>query len=59
MDGSLIVEFEERLRKANQAMGMLKTVWKIITFQYTLKQEFIKLWLELFLFMGMNRGIVQ
>ena len=27
MDGSLKVEFEERLRKANQAMGMLKTVW--------------------------------
>ena len=28
MDGSLKVEFEERLRKANQAIGMLKTVWK-------------------------------
>ena len=28
MDASLKVEFEERLKKANQAMGMLKTVWK-------------------------------
>ena len=27
MDGSLKVELEERLRKANQAMCMLKTVW--------------------------------
>ena len=26
MDGSLKVEFEERLRKANQAMGMLKNL---------------------------------
>ena len=26
-DGSLNKEFEERLQKANQAMGMLKTVW--------------------------------
>ena len=26
-DGSLNLEFDERLRKANQAMGMLKTMW--------------------------------
>ncbi len=26
-DGSLKEEFEERLKKANQAMGMLKVIW--------------------------------
>ena len=42
MDGSLKVEFEERLRKANQAMGMLKTVWNNNNFSVHTKIKIYK-----------------
>ena len=60
IDGSLKVEFDERLRKANQAMGMLKTVWNNNNFSVHTKIRIFKTLVRtFFLFIGMNRGIVQ
>ena len=42
MDGSLKVEFEARLRKANQAIGMLKTVWNNNNFSVHTKIKIYK-----------------
>ena len=42
-DGSLNEEFEERLRRANQAVGMLRTVWDSNNFRYIQRSKFIKL----------------
>ena len=41
-DGSLKLEFEERLKRAHKAVAMLKIFGNIVTFQYILKSKFIR-----------------
>ena len=41
-DGTLQCEFEERLRKANQAMGMLKAIWNNANFSVHTKLKIYK-----------------
>ena len=51
MDGSLKVEFEERLRKENQAMGILKTVWKNNNFLVHTKIRIFKTMVRTFFYL--------
>ena len=51
MDGSLKVELEERLRKANQAMCMLKTVWNNNKFSVHTKIRIYKTMVRTFFYL--------
>ncbi len=42
-DGSLRKEFEERLKKANQAVGMLKVIWNSNNFSIHRKIKIYKI----------------
>ena len=52
MYGSLKVEFEERLRKANQARGMLNTVWNNNNFSVHTKIKIYKTMVRIILIYG-------
>ena len=51
-DGSLTSEFEERLKKANQAMGMLKNVWNNNNFSIHTKIKIYKVMVRTILIYG-------